>query len=920
MNYHKRFLTIFCLLFCVQYVSAQKSISLTGAWQVRLDSLNVGIAQQWYNQHSGTAINLPGTLDDARLGKQPTLSTDSLGKAVLLQLTRKHAYTGAAWYSKEIVIPPTWNNKQIELYLERVIWKTRVWIDGKEIGSEESLSTPQRFAISALQQPGRHWLVMRIDNSKQYDISHRDMAHAYTDGTQIIWNGVIGKLQLTAKDPLYIDQVQAYPDVTNRSVTISPTLQNNFNEAVNASLVVQVLDKNKKIVATQKESLTVAAGASKKEIKLSLGKTAQLWDEFHPNLYTVNVLLTAQQPVVKDSAASTFGMRAVTNDKGLLHMNGRRIFLRGTLECNIFPLTGHPPMEKNGWLKVFGTAKAYGLNHLRFHSWCPPKAAFDVADSMGFYLQVELPLWSTTVGTDKSVNRFLEEEAMRISREYGNHPSFVLWSLGNELQGDFQWLSNLLQQLKAADNRHLYTSTTFTFQKDHGRWPEPVDEYFITQYTKKGWVRGQGIFNKFPPNFSTDYSGAIDSLTVPLITHEIGQYSVFPNLKEINKYTGVLDPLNFKAIQKDLARKGLLDLASSYTLASGKFSANLYKEEIERALKTKGLSGFELLDLHDFPGQGTALVGVLDAFWDSKGLVTPATHRQYCSPVVPLLRFEKATYTNAESLQAIAEVANFSSGALKGVIPVWTVTDQKGKKLFSGRLHAQDLPLGNGIELGTINLDLHSITEATQLTIELQLQGTAYKNNWSFWVYPEQVTNANNNNVAFTTSVQEALQLLQQGKRVLLNPDTANIKGVEGRFAPVFWSPVHFPNQPGTMGILCDPQQPALQKFPTGFYSDWQWWDLITSSKTMVLDSLPALTPIVTVIDNFVKNRRLANVIEVKAGKGKLIISSIDLTHNLDKRPAARQLRYSLEQYMGSKAFNPVVALKEEQIHKFISY
>jgi hypothetical protein len=371
--------------------------------------------------------------------------------------------------------------------------------------------------------------------------------------------------------------------------------------------------------------------------------------------------------------------------------------------------------------------------------------------------------------------------------------------------------------------------------------------------------------------------------------------------------------LNFKAIQNDLSRKGMLSLAPSFTQASGKFSANLYKEEIERALKTKGLSGFELLDLHDFPGQGTALVGMLDAFWDSKGLVTPAEHRMYCSEVVPLLRFQKATYTNDESWKATAEVANFSGSELKNIVPVWTVTDQQGKKLFSGRLDAHDIPIDNGIELGAITLDLHSITSATELTVELQLQGTPYKNKWTCWVYPRQLQETDNN-VVFTTSVKEARALLDQGKRVLLNPDTANMKGVEGRFAPVFWSPVHFPDQPGTMGILCNPQHAALKNFPTEFYSNWQWWDLITSSKTMVLDSVPAVNPIVRVIDNFFKNRKMANVIEVKVGNGKLIISSIDLSHNLDKRPAAKQLRYSLEQYMNSSAFNPVVEFNNEQL------
>ena len=162
------------------------------------------------------------------------------------------------------------------------------------------------------------------------------------------------------------------------------------------------------------------------------------------------------------------------------------------------------------------------------------------------------------------------------------------------------------------------------------------------------------------------------------------------------------------------------------------------------------------------------------------------------------------------------------------------------------------------------------------------------------------------------------LKQLNAGRTVLLNPDTANIKGVEGRFAPVFWSPVHFPDQPGTMGILCDPKHSALTNFPTEFYSNWQWWDLITSSKTMVIDSLPVMEPVVRVIDNFYKNRKMANVIEAKVGKGKLILASVDLSHNLDKRPAARQLRYSLQEYMKSKEFAPSVVITADQLQNLM--
>jgi hypothetical protein len=912
---------------------AQQAMSLAGEWGVRLDEQKTGGQEQWYRQIFAQKIHLPGTLDDAGIGAPPALTEDSLTRNVLLHLARRHTYIGYAWYTKEVNIPQSWKGKSISLFLERVLWTTRVWVDGQEAGACESLSAPHKYELGQWLTPGKHVIAIRVDNSKKYDISHLDMAHAYTEGTQIVWNGIIGRLQLIARSPDHIGSVQVYPSVKvdpsakERSISVTTTLVGGSGAPGKGSLLLQVLDNHKKVVAGRQMEVTLPSGESAQSCRIAL-PTCKEWDEFTPRLYTVRAQLTTGAG--KDTAAVTWGMRQLdhredplsNSDQHLLWINGHRLFLRGTLECNIFPLTGHPPMDKKGWLKEFTTAKAYGLNHLRFHSWCPPAAAFEVADSMGFYLQVELPFWNKNAGKDTAMGRFLKEEADRISSAYGNHPSFCLWAMGNELEGDFSWLNGMVSALKQADPRHLYTSTSFSFQPGHGRWPEPGDDFYITQYTKKGWVRGQGIFNTYPPDFKSDYTTAVDSLPVPLIVHEMGQYSVYPDMKEIDKYTGVLDPLNFKAIRNDLKRKDMLGLSTSFTQASGKFSARLYKEEIERVLRTPGTSGFQLLDLHDFPGQGTALIGILDAFWDSKGLVTPEEHRMYCSAVVPLIRFEKAVYTSGQRFTATAEVANFSSGMLKGVAPEWTVEDQTGRRVAGGMLPRQDIAVGNGHRIGTFSVALDSIRQAMELTIVLRLKGTPYKNKWNIWIYPEKLAapaNTVGQAPVFDTTLDDALRHLGEGRNVLLNPDTANVNGVAGRFAPVFWSPVHFPNQPGTMGLLCRPEHPALKDFPTATYSDWQWWDLVTSSKTLILDSLPAIDPIVRVIDNFYKNRKMAGVIEVKVGKGRLILVSADIRHDLDRRPPARQLRYSLEKYMRSDAFHPAIELSARQLEHLVS-
>ena len=508
------------LLLSITALAQNSRISVSGIWQFKLDSLDKGIEEKWYDRQFEDKISLPGTLDDAGIGHPVVTDTLTLNKAVMMSLSRKREYTGAVWYQRTIKISR--DMQAVRLMLERVIWKTDCWIDGRQAGTEQSLSAPQFFDLGGL-KAGTHQITLRIDNRKQHDISVKDFAHAYTNGTQIIWNGVIGKMELIDRVPSSIDQVKVFPSLKERLVE---AFINFVPGKANQAFFVRarVISGSKTIEDTG--NISISAGSpSEKKLTIKV-KDAQSWDEFNPRLYQLKVEVYNKTGKLIDSRTEGFGFRDISSVNNELQINGHRLFLRGTLECNIFPLEAHPPMGTKGWLKVFKTAKQYGLNHLRFHSWCPPEAAFRVADSLGFYLHVELPLWTLTVGKDPQTLSFLKDEASQIIKNYGNHPSFCFWSMGNELEGDFAWLQDLVKQLKKEDSRHLYTTTTFSFQKGHGKYPEPTDDFFITQYTDKGWVRGQGIFNTNSPDFKTDYGKAAAGIPVPLVIHEVGQYSV----------------------------------------------------------------------------------------------------------------------------------------------------------------------------------------------------------------------------------------------------------------------------------------------------------------------------------------------------------------------------------------------------------
>ena len=145
------------------------------------------------------------------------------------------------------------------------------------------------------------------------------------------------------------------------------------------------------------------------------------------------------------------------------------------------------------------------------------------------------------------------------------------------------------------------------------------------------------------------------------------------------------------------------------------------------------------------------------------------------------------------------------------------------------------------------------------------------------------------------------------GRKSSSSPGSKRRTTLPGSFLPVFWSPVWFPTQiPNTSGMLCDPTHPLFAQFPTEFHTNWQWYDLLYHSRAMILDDTPAaFRPLVQVIDNFARNHKLGSVFETRVGRGRLLVCAIDLSPELQQRPAVRQFVRSLYAYLDSDAFKP---------------
>ncbi|MBJ6367135.1 sugar-binding domain-containing protein [Snuella sedimenti] len=925
-----------CLFSCVN--GDVESLDMSGEWHFKMDSLDVGVSEKWYVQVFEDVVMLPGSMAENGKGDKVSVNTKWTGQIVdsAWFKSSKYAayrkpgnvkipfwlqpeihYVGAAWYQKQIVVPSEWQDKVVELRLERPHWETQVWVDGNYVGKQNSLGTPHVYRLTDL-KPGKYIVSIRIDNSI-HDIDPGLNSHSITDHTQSNWNGIAGTIQLTKRGKLFLDNVRVYPDVVNKMIKVAARINNYTGDSKKCKLKLEVkesADQMKSLGVISKEVTIDTVGQF--EIDYLMGDKPLLWDEFTPNLYTMD--LSLQSPLGTDTEQVTFGMREFKVDGTRFAINGRPVFLRGTLECAIFPKTGYPATDVETWKRILNVCKAHGLNHMRFHSWCPPEAAFEAADQLGVYLQVEVSSWanvSSSIGNGLPIDKWLYREAECILDAYGNHPSFVMMAYGNEPGGKNQkaYLSEFVSHFKDLDNRRVYTGGA--------GWPyiENQDYYNNAAPRIQGWGAGlRSVINSRPPETVFDYNDIINKTPMPYVSHEIGQWCAYPNFKEIQKYTGVLKAKNFEIFKETLEENHMGHLADSFLLASGKLQALCYKADIEAALRTRNFAGFQLLDLHDFPGQGTALVGVLDAFWEEKGYITPEEYSRFCNETVPLARLEKRVFNNHEIFTALIEIAHFGSDALNNPKVTWELSNME-RVVSEGDFQITNIPIGNGFKLGTVEVDLKGIKSPQKLTLTVRVEG--FFNSWDVWVYPLELEEIESTETMRMVKGLDAgtLEYLINGGKVLLSPKQGTIKPEMGGaigvgFSSIFWNTAWTRGQkPHTLGVLCNPEHPLLAEFPTEYHSNWQWWDAMSHSNAIILDAFSLnLKPIVRVIDDWFTNRRLALIFEAKVGKGKLLFSGIDLHSDLKDRPEARQLLYSVKKYMLSEQFNPKEALTAESV------
>ncbi len=911
-------------------------IKLEGEWNVRLDPNLLGESDHWELGlgKGGLSVWLPTSLNEAGIGDIPTLQTEWTGSIFdrswfhdpelksyrdsspphfPFWLTPKKHYVGTAWYEREFEIPEAFVGVPFRITFERPHWQTQLWVDGEYLGACRSLCVAHLYEHSGVNAAGNHRIMLRVDNAIR-DLDPGPDAHSISDHTQGNWNGVIGEMKLEFLSSVEIRNVQLDPDFESNFLHVRGLLAG--MAAVRGNLSVEIAPLINEKGNENAEPITVqtcvATQSIYHEFELQLNMEGlHLWDEFDPALYQVSISFRASDGS-EIHWSEPHGFRDFKADGRRLSVNGRPLFLLGNVDCCIFPLTGYPPMGIQAWKHYFQNLQRNGFNHVRFHSWCPPKAAFYAADQLGVYLQVEAPTWPNkrvSLGDGATVDHYVYEETERILEHYGNHASLCMVASGNEPFGDNQvdFLGKYVLHFKALDRRQLYTGASVGT-----KWPIVPESEFIVHSQPRGLP-----FEDQAPHACFDFSEEIEGFSAPFISHEMGQFCVFPDFDEIEHYTGVYQPKNLEMFRDRFLKNFPIEVAEKFLVASGKLQVLCYKAEIEAALRTSDLAGIQLLGANDFPGQGTALIGWLNAFYEPKRYVNFQVLKRFLAPTVVLARTSKFVYQSTETAEWILEIAHFGATDLLDQPLDWRLNAcESGQLIEEGSLKISKIRTGQVSLLTMINVQLDLVKTASKCVLNVSVGD--FSNEWNFWVFPDAPeVKMESNTVVIAESSNEVMDAIENEKDILIlaGPELQNGRDIVQYFRPAFWNTSWFQMAPPhTLGLCIDDEHPVFCDFPTDFHSDYQWWELVQNQPVANLENFPeSLTPIVRPIDTWFINRRLGMLFEFRIVESRVVCCTADL-HSACSDVVSKNLFRSILSYMKGEEFEPTVEVSREAV------
>lgn len=917
-------------------LEARPLINLSGEWEFKLDPLDVGRAEKWFQNKEPyeRRIHVPGAwnaqgvnfaakpqllqYEEQRLTEQKALN--KLGTLGVQRESERlfSVYPGPAWYRKSVTIPADWSGKIPWLIFAGVHREAEVWINRQPAGTHHSYLIPFRIDLSPYTKPGEQMQIdVRVDARRRPDVDPLMGCLDTLDFLYVTWGGLHGPVRIEATAATRIGDVFVKPQLTTETAEINVEVGGQRSERISVS--AEIVEPNGLSVASAQKEL----GPNSTSIELSVPvPKAKLWSPKSPFLYTVGIRLMASNRVI-DTRAVRFGMREFRVAGSQFLLNGQPIFLRGYGDDCIYPLTICPPSDKAEFQRRLSLARAYGFNYVRHHSWTPPVEYLEAADELGMMLQPEFPFayrWDLPA-TAEAKRSALEQWEANI-RLHRNHPSIVTWCLGNELYDSFDLAPEMYRIAKRLDpSRPVIDSDGCNFKHKE----RDTLDFLVVQFNEGSSIGFQDSKYNIPKDVSK-----------PVVAHEMGYFVTLPQLNQFDFFQNGLRPYWLYQARNLVTSQGLEKAYPEWLKASYRLQAVSLKSNLEAARRSR-LNGTSVWLFQDYPN---CAEGVVDMFFHPKG-VPPEEFRKYNSSTVLLLETPRRNWRGGESIDLKFAVSRFEDEPTVNARLNWKISTDD-ETMASGGRDGLQIRAGGVQDLPASKWTVPNGGGARQATLSAELidSNGRTENSWRIWIFPPDSTATPDKSIAilgfdrlseifpnaraisnYTVSTDTDLILTTQLRPGVINYLSAGgsvfLLDPEGTF-PVEKTNFRLSSWDGggPSGTIFDRQHPALRYMPSEGWCDLQFYPLIQGSKSILLNSLPnRIEPLVRCIDRPTRLADRAYLFEVSVGRGKLLVSGFNFAGAIElKDPAAAFLLNQFVRYALGPNFSPLTHLPVETL------
>ena len=756
--------------------AARETISLDGTWKFATDGGQVGEAQSWFAPGASmAAMPLAGYAPRADGTIQVPGIWDQQGYGVDTEKI-KHHFVGFGWYKKSVDIPASWEGNDIFLILGGISRQARVWINGTRAG-EDLIGPVGSFTvdITGLVKYGEeNDITIRVDSHQHWEVDAILGGSSLNDYMEIEWGGLWGHVTLQARPKERIEDLYLMTSLAESSCTAQ------------ADLIGKTSADAVKIEVFDAEGEPVAEGVSKITSDERVSASAvidspKLWSPDTPYLYTVRLSLMAGETVL-DTLESRYGMRRFTAEGNRLLLNGKPIYLTGYGDDHIYPYEYSMPTNKQMYKARLAVIKSFGFNHVRNHSTILPHEYYEACDEMGMIPTGEFPigypeqlpggsLWLKKVpaGTpeEPALDTYRDRFA-QVVREYRNHPSILIWIMGNELWGGMSIRHDFQKIAKTLDPRRFFSDSD-------GEWWTFFEQ---TQSPSDTLDLGFVMFNEWWANPLLPGKYDIHHFPMPIITHETGNYITFSRPDQIKLFddggfagnpslAGAKAPLycSYKPFWMSEGAAKLEELGISdeeveqWARASEEMYYLHHKANVESTRLNPEITGYHWWLFQDY---WTTSNGLVDLFFRPKS-IAPERVRLFNAPLVLLQEGLRFSYRGGETAEMTFSISNYTAEAITGEL-VCTLRAAGGESIR--RFPVEDLKPGELRKIGVVSQTLPDPAAPSDVTIDAVLTNSAgaalQTNRWSGKICPS------------------ADSVVPEGKKVYASDDVLDIFGGSG--------------------------------------------------------------------------------------------------------------------------------------------